>query len=336
MKSLAIIGTAGRRGDGERLNVAVFDVMTDIAYDVIRETGITHLVSGGAAWADHVAVRLVLEGVIPAENLMIFLPSALNSDGFASSRDGNTSNYYHRKFSHTARIDSIAELNEVRRRGANLIVNPAGFFARNAQVAASADVLLAFTFGEGPAWTKQLSAATTSAREAGLKDGGTAHTFDRCRAAVKIHVPLGSVDLAAQIEKRAPADRIAALNARLQAVEDELKTERAMHAVTVGERDALECALGRDVAAQVYLLNQCVSALTPFATYRDWARRNEWPADIANDPGTPICGREDFDEDTGAVALRVADFDAAGAAVMKAAEILKAGEKPKPEDGPCP
>lgn len=196
MKSLAIIGTAGRRDDADRLSRGHFDAMTDVAYGVIQETGATHLVSGGAAWADHVAVRLVLEGAIPADHLTLFLPAALGVDGFTASRDGQTANYYHRKFSAAARIDSIAELNEVRRRGATLIVNPAGFFARNAQVASSADALLAFTFGEGPAWKARRFGQGTSADEAGLKNGGTAHTFSRSRAATKIHVPLGPVELA--------------------------------------------------------------------------------------------------------------------------------------------
>lgn len=37
------------------------------------------------------------------------------------------------------------------------------------------------------------------------------------------------------------------------------------------------------------------SILVPFALYRTWARRHEWPADIAEDPSTPVLGRVDYD-----------------------------------------
>lgn len=55
-------------------------------------------------------------------------------------------------------------------------------------------------------------------------------------------------------------------------------------------------------------------ALRPFVKYRAWARRSEWPADIANDPHTPVWGREATEDGPG-VAVYVRDFDRAAKAL---------------------
>jgi len=194
-RTLVIIGTAGRKEDGPRLSLAHYRAMCALARGTMAEHEITHLVSGGAAWADHVAVTLTLEGAVNAKALKLYLPAKFHGNaGFdRSSRDGSTADYYQSLFKRSTGIDYRADFRETIEAGASVEVNPNGFLARNLQVAAAGDVLLAFTFGNGAAWTPKAFEAGTSARNAGVKDGGTAHTFDRSRAACKIHVALSEI-----------------------------------------------------------------------------------------------------------------------------------------------
>lgn len=66
MSRVAIIGTAGRNGLAGRLSMEKFSKMVLDADQLIRERvgprKTINLVSGGAAWSDHVAVRLYVYG----------------------------------------------------------------------------------------------------------------------------------------------------------------------------------------------------------------------------------------------------------------------------------
>lgn len=59
---LAIIGTAGRGTDAAKLSGPLYDAMYRRTLDAMKAWGVRDLVSGGAAWADHLAVRAFLEG----------------------------------------------------------------------------------------------------------------------------------------------------------------------------------------------------------------------------------------------------------------------------------
>ena len=164
--SLAIIGTAGRKEDGRKLSKPHFDAMCAIASELIVQLGennypITHLVSGGAAWADHVAVRLFLDHKV--KHLRIFMPCEWDNGSFKDTHipqnAGETANYYHKQFHNATRINSLSEIQSAKTEGAELIAVNRGFYARNALVAKS-DCLLAMTFGN----------------KSEVKDGGTAHT----------------------------------------------------------------------------------------------------------------------------------------------------------------
>ena len=64
MVTVSIIGTAGRKSDGSKLNPKIFVDMVKTALDTIKNVWKledVELVSGGAAYADHVAVKLFLE-----------------------------------------------------------------------------------------------------------------------------------------------------------------------------------------------------------------------------------------------------------------------------------
>ena len=191
--TLGIIGTAGRRDDAPRMSAALQARMVATASAIAQKVGATRLVSGGAAWADHVAVQLALEGIAggPA-GLVLHLPAALGSQRFDTAvQDGRTSNMYHEAFQRLTGIRSREQLCQVISAGATAIVHPGGFKARNSDVARDATVLLAFTFGNGVPW-EICTHADVSAARAGLKDGGTADTWGKCRAHIKLHVCLAA------------------------------------------------------------------------------------------------------------------------------------------------
>ena len=171
--TLAIVGTAGRKDDAAKLSRHHFEAMCVVAEGLLNQLEenkypISHLVSGGAAWADHVAVRLFLDKKVP--NLRLFLPAAwedgrykdngITADPFKNP--GGTANYYHRKFQVATHINSLSEIHSAKAEGAELIPVEKGFYARNALVAKS-DCILAITYGNGNE----------------VKDGGTADTVGK-------------------------------------------------------------------------------------------------------------------------------------------------------------
>lgn len=185
MLRIAIIGTAGRGSDSDRLLGSDFIRMVGIARDIIPTiTKDSCLVSGGAAWADHIAVRLFTEDT--NRKLELHIPSAFEcktgkyiDTGQVNSlkNPGGISNYYHKKFSNKCSIDSLTELNNaIQCVGATI---GTGFHERNTRVA-KVDAVIAFTFGQ----------------EAKLKNGGTSNTFEkylkRCTKNISYHVDLNT------------------------------------------------------------------------------------------------------------------------------------------------
>lgn len=171
--TFAIVGTAGRGEDKEKLSKSHFDAMCLVAEGLLEQFAesnypVTHLVSGGAAWADHVAVKLFLNKKAP--NLRLFLPAKWDNGTFhdngmsndtAPRNPGKIANSYHKAFQMKTLINSLTEIQIAKNEGAELIEVERGFHARNALVAKS-DLLLAMTFGD----------------ENTVKDGGTAHTVE--------------------------------------------------------------------------------------------------------------------------------------------------------------
>lgn len=172
--SLAIIGTAGRGDDARKLDKNSFKAMCIVAEGLLEQLSksnyaVTHLVSGGAAWADHVAVRLFLDKKV--KNLRLFLPCQFSDGAFVDQINPRTPmrfspaerlNTLHTKFSRALRIHSITEISSAKNEGAEIFPCRGGFYGRNAMVAKS-DILLAMTFGEGKM----------------VKEGGTADTVRR-------------------------------------------------------------------------------------------------------------------------------------------------------------
>ena len=166
---MAVIGTAGRRDDRSRMNKNIWLRMRDHLYLVLDEQKPNTLVSGGAPWADHLAVVAFLQGRV--KNLHLELPSPFINGKFVSkdwNSPGGTLNYYHKRMGYEV-PGSLIEIQSAIDRGARVTVSP-GFKARNTQVATkSADYLLAFTWGARSCLARSSDQAWSNALDAGLK-----------------------------------------------------------------------------------------------------------------------------------------------------------------------
>jgi len=177
--TIAIIGTAGR-DKTKPMTAQLWAAMCANARARVPQGA--ELVSGGAAWADHLAVRLFLDG--HASKLTLHLPSTFAHAGaFAGGHGsaGSAANYYHALFKVATGVDGIPEICDAIWRGAQYTtqapdIGMGAFMIRNMEVAKMADTLIAYTWGE----------------RAAPADGGTAHTWRICKGS-KIHVPLGNM-----------------------------------------------------------------------------------------------------------------------------------------------
>lgn len=173
---IAIIGTAGR-DKTKPMTKRLWNWMIEHAKAHIPEGA--HLVSGGAAWADHLAIYLFLKE--HARELTLHIPAPYYDGRFHGPMRSAASaaNYYHGLFSKVVGYDTLAEIGKVAdMEHCHGSFQPAqdgyaAMFARNKLVAKEANKMFAYTFGTGdePA------------------DGGTKNTWDQCRGE-RIHVPL--------------------------------------------------------------------------------------------------------------------------------------------------
>jgi hypothetical protein len=168
MNIVAIIGTAGRGNDAKKLNETVYHEMLSIAEQLLRKVEQPYtVISGGAAWADHVAVSLFLQGKVL--KLRLYLPCEFDlvkrrfvDDGTIDWKvnPGGTANHYHDLFSNKLSKDTLGEIGNAIEDGAEVIAG-GGMLGRNVKVARDATHVISFTFGD-----KEF-----------LKDGGTANTM---------------------------------------------------------------------------------------------------------------------------------------------------------------
>lgn len=166
MKTLGIIGTAGRGEDGQKLTKDSWDRMIVVANEAIVRTKPDCLVSGGAAWSDHLAVQLYMDWS-NFIGLKLFFPVKFNGrfdeeELTVPFNCGNVLNQYHREFSKVIGMDTFEQIQSVLDRGVECSSGK-GFHGRNTQIANNSTDLLAFTFGNGE----------------NLKDGGTKDTWDK-------------------------------------------------------------------------------------------------------------------------------------------------------------
>lgn len=174
-RTVAVIGTAGR-DKNQPMTAQLWDSMIADAKLHVRPADT--LVSGGAAWADHIAVRLFLDGTV--KHLVLHLPAPLIMGQFSGpdKSAASAANFYHDKFTRVTGVNARAEIGEALLKGATITEQPessgyAAMFARNALVAKGAESVLAYTFGP----------------DAVPADGGTKDTWDQV-GGDRVHVSL--------------------------------------------------------------------------------------------------------------------------------------------------
>jgi hypothetical protein len=178
--NFGIIGTAGRGVDGNEMSKTLYGDMYRYAQGYINKLQLNpqdfRLVSGGAAWSDHLAVSLYLAS--RAHQLRLHLPAPLDEGGYVGSTStARATNKYHQEFGMAMGKNSLSTINGLNKaiaQGAEAVVTP-GFKPRDLKIARDAEALLAFTWGDG---------------DKPKKESGTAHTWNHCTALVKLHVPL--------------------------------------------------------------------------------------------------------------------------------------------------
>lgn len=183
---VGVIGTAGRKEDKDKMSRELFLRMAGHTKQYLHEElglkadNIT-MVSGGAAWADHIAVAMYLKDY--AANLTLHLPANLQmfinngpnrgNSYFYGNKSADTANYYHGLMTQKCNMHTLNQIAHAIHKGAQVTYS-SDFKVRNLLVAKEAQILLAYTWGEGNI----------------PKDGGTSHTWNNSSAIIKKHIPL--------------------------------------------------------------------------------------------------------------------------------------------------
>jgi len=171
---IGIIGTAGRKDDEPRMSKQLYNRMVMEAMLKIYEHEIVGLISGGAAWSDHIAVSIYLMNFVNVKSLTLHLPAEFDGKEFKGSSSAKTANYYHSLFSKKMGGNTLLGIEKARAIGANLITYN-DFKTRNLAIAEESDILIAFTFNND---------------DQPKPKSGTLHTWNNSKAFKKIHVNL--------------------------------------------------------------------------------------------------------------------------------------------------
>lgn len=175
---LGIVGTAGRKQAQNLMTPAYYNNMIETAKNIMKKHNITTLVSGGAAFSDHVAVSLYLRG--DATKLYLMLPESydIKSRSFKKGHYGNITNSLHHIFSEKCNVNSLDDIAIAIKNGAIIAGNDTpGFLTRNTWIAQKATHLLAFT--SGMALNEKVSeiGITSEYPDSIIKDNGTRDTW---------------------------------------------------------------------------------------------------------------------------------------------------------------
>lgn len=286
---LAVIGTAGRDKDKPLTKENWHDMKADFSHRVKPNDT---LVSGGAAWADHLAVAMFLEGKVAG--LVLHLPAPLlmkrgaGFEGPASSA-ASAANYYHGLFAKAIGEDTVMQIYDAIDKGATITSQPVAkgygaMFARNKIVAEESKAVVAYTFGDGD----------TPA------DGGTKNTWDQITGN-RVHVPIQNLkaEIAAHIEREA-AKAKAATEAKASTPEPTTPKEAvapAPVAPSIPKNDTpivtMEAGPGRDLAGSRLGVTQSVETTLSQAIYGNAKSTGDLVrAAVAQNPdaGIPVVG----------------------------------------------
>jgi len=161
VRRVAVIGTACRKADQlARMDASKYSKMVEaVKEQIVGVWGLdrknTVLVSGGSAWADHVAVTLYLSAPDAWGGLELHLPCPLDFKTRAYMQTGAGSwfrdpgrslNLYHRQQSRKLGRSTLNDLITAQAVGALVRDDYKGFHVRNSAVAKSANYMVALTF----------------------------------------------------------------------------------------------------------------------------------------------------------------------------------------------
>ncbi|KAN0027792.1 hypothetical protein ACTFIV_009616 [Dictyostelium citrinum] len=188
--TIGVIGTTGR--DKSRpLSRKHFDYLGDTFEQYLNNLKTQHnidpnnitLVSGGAAWSDHVAVDYFLKNSTTCK-LILYLPCLIVGKKVDDKTtlyqfdiehpNGVITNGYHSNFSKQIGRDTILDIIKAKELGAILDNSAFGFKNRNTCIAATSDFLVAFTGAIGPA----------------PLGGGTLDTWKKSKSLYKHHISI--------------------------------------------------------------------------------------------------------------------------------------------------
>lgn len=150
-RRVALVGAAGNERHEDLSQDTWALVLADARSRINRGD---HLIAGGAAWVEHVAVQLYLEGLVGELTLHLAAPFSGKRFLGPDRSSGAAANMFHERFSRAIGCDTLADIDRAIRRGAFVTSQPeaagyAGLVGRSRRVAADANCVLAYTFGEG-------------------------------------------------------------------------------------------------------------------------------------------------------------------------------------------
>lgn len=246
MHRIGIIGTAGRKDAANKLTPPMFDSMVKVCQQLIDSlkwpASSIVLISGGSAWADHVAVRLHNDACLtddPYHSLKLYIPCAFHAfrstqpgcvvctNSKTQSQDnhhhfvdigsnnwrtnpGHSLNSYHTAFTTAMGGDrrSFKELATAIASGADVTVvsssaNGSSMHARNTCIANDVDLLISFTFNQ--------------TRFDVPESSGTLDTWNKCKAQ-KVHFSLNKIDEASYVREATKNTKLATHKSRTKHV----------------------------------------------------------------------------------------------------------------------
>src|SRR5271170_5840644 len=116
---LAIIGTAGRLDDAPKLTLEKWNSCKRFIAHFVKYYDIKHVISGGAAGMDHLAVGLYIAHLI--EKLDLAFPARFDmkkvefedtGEDYSWNNPGATANFYHRHFSKIIGVDTLTQVKQ--------------------------------------------------------------------------------------------------------------------------------------------------------------------------------------------------------------------------------
>ena len=178
MVKIAVIGTAGRQG--VKLTLDDYNKMYERLKEYLLQFNKNEieLISGGAAWSDHLAVRAYLDRKVT--KLTLYLPCEWDCEKnryYEVINDGKMSNIYHENFRKETGIDAPDQITQAILSGATIDESSMGCLNRNNKVANDCDKMIAFTMSDTNTPPK----------------GGTQYTWNRAKTTDKLHISIGSL-----------------------------------------------------------------------------------------------------------------------------------------------